>query len=110
MSEEVFAFLRAQVEIARRVYDAAKRDFWDVAQKLRNMPTLSTGELSPEGAALLQRVVACEQSAMSSYVEAMRRLNMYLTDGTIPDDLKALRASRIGLPARMAPYISVVQF
>jgi hypothetical protein len=86
MDAEVFKFLAQQVEETRTVYEVAKQRFWEIAGKPREWPT--TDLPYPDGSDLFRRVVAHEKFAMKVHVEAMMRLNRFLLDGTVPDDVR----------------------
>jgi hypothetical protein len=96
VDEEVFGFLLDQVEETKRLHQDAKRKFWAVAGKPRDMPSrLATGLPHPDGGEIVRRAVAEESFAMKTHIAAMMRLNRYLLDGTLPDNLpEKLRKSK----------------
>jgi hypothetical protein len=67
MDAEVFSFLLHQVEAKKLAYHAAR------------------GTRPDDPMAGFSRA---ERLALDAYAEAMARLNRYLLDGTIPDDLR----------------------
>jgi hypothetical protein len=76
----VFAVLLDQVEAAKRIHKEAKQRYWDVVKpRPRGIP--------PPDGELIRRIIADENRALNAYLEATMRLNRYLLDGTIPDDL-----------------------
>jgi hypothetical protein len=86
MDEEVYTFLVRQAEETKRAYEDAKQRFWEIAGKPREWPT--TDIPYPDGSQLFRRVVAHEKFTMKAHVEAITRLNRFLLDGTVPDDLR----------------------
>src|SRR5215469_14702463 len=88
VDDEIFAFLLEQVEETKRLHQEAKRKFWAIAGKPREVPSkFPTGLPHPDGSEAVRRAVADESFAMKTHIAAMMRLNRYLLDGTLPDNL-----------------------
>lgn len=87
VDEEVFALLLAQVEETKRAYRDAKERFWEVAGKPREMPRIPSNLPHPDGSELIRRAVSEERYAEKAHLQAMMRLNRYLLDGDIPEDV-----------------------
>ena len=77
MHEEVIAFLVLQVEETKRMHDDAKRHFWHVIKEPSGLPH---ADRSP----VFRSAVAQEKVTSEAYAEAVRQLDRYMLDGTIP--------------------------
>jgi hypothetical protein len=95
MDAEVFACLLREVEETKRAHEDAKQLFWEITAKPREWPT--HGLPNPDGSQFFRRVVACEKYAMRAHLAAMQRMNQFLMDGTIPDDVR----EKLGKPKTM---------
>jgi len=84
----IFRLLSDEVEKTKRAYEGAKENFWAVAGKPRELPRIPTGLPHPDGSELIRRAVAQENFARKAHIEAIMRLNQYLLDGTIPEDVR----------------------
>jgi hypothetical protein len=51
------------------------------------MPETFTGLPHPDGSQRIRKAIAEENFARQAYIEAMARLNRFLLDGKIPDDI-----------------------
>jgi hypothetical protein len=87
VNEEVYALLLAEVEEASRAHNAARDNFWRIAGQPRELPRFPTGLPHPDGSELIRNAVREENFARQSHVEAVIRLNRYLLDGRIPEDM-----------------------
>jgi hypothetical protein len=52
----------------------------------REWPT----EEYPEGSVRFRRVISHEKAALNAYIEAITRLNRFMLDGTVPDEVQKL--------------------
>jgi len=77
MHAKVIAFLVLQVEEAKRMHEDAKRHFWHVIKKPSGLPH---ADRSP----LFRSAVAQEKVTSETYAEAVRQLDRYMLDRTIP--------------------------
>ena len=89
IDEDVFSFLLAKVEETKKAHQEAKKNFWAVAGKPRELPKVPTSFPHPDGNELMRSVVAEENRALKAHIEAMTRLNQYLLNGTLPDEVPA---------------------
>jgi hypothetical protein len=44
----------------------------------------------PDGSVRFRRVIAHEKATLNTYIEAITRLNRFMLDGTIPNDVQKL--------------------
>lgn len=84
-SEHIEPILRASLTTATYAYNVAKHDFWVVCSQ----------QLSGEQKLVREAAAATAQRlAGEKMIEAMVRLNRFIANGTIPEDLKYLNAPR----------------
>jgi hypothetical protein len=88
VDEAIFALLRAELEQTKAAYHLAKENVWAlVAGNRREWPKVPAGLPHPDGSQAISRAVAEENFAQIAYIEAMTRLNRYLLEGTVPEDV-----------------------
>ena len=85
MDPDVFGILHKQVEETKCALEEAKQRFWELTRKPGELPA---GSGNPDGSEQYRRVIAEERFTLSAHLDAVRRLNDYLLDGTVPDDLR----------------------
>jgi len=79
---EISEKLRAELEEATRLHEEAKRNFWRVSAELPG------GLVDAEGIRRMQDAARVQTGAMKALAVTLRRVNAYLMDGIVPDDLK----------------------
>jgi hypothetical protein len=77
----IVEILRAEVERTHTEYNKAKQDFRHVAADI------PSGLPSPDGKQRIQNASHAQTLAMDAYAEALSRLNRFLIDGTISENL-----------------------
>lgn len=88
LDEAIFALLRAELEETKAAYQAAKEYVWAVvAATQREWSRVPVGLLHSDGSQSVSQAVAEEHFAQTAYIEAMTRLNRYLLEGAVPEDV-----------------------
>jgi hypothetical protein len=67
-----------------RAHDEAKRNYWELLRRPRELPTLE----HPEGSGSYRKVVEHERFTLNAHIEAIARLNKYLQARAVPDDVR----------------------
>lgn len=81
MDQSIFDFLQAEVDRANEQYIRAKERFYKIA-------AATPKGLPPEDATQWVANAARDQIvAMANYAKAIRQLNAFLLDGTVPEEL-----------------------
>ncbi len=89
INEEAFAILLAEVEATKRAHHDARKRFWEMAGRSRESSGSHEGGPPPvEGFEPMRAAVSEEGQMRKAHIEAVMRLNRYLLDGTIPDNVR----------------------
>jgi outer membrane PBP1 activator LpoA protein len=79
---EISEILRAELERATRQHEEAKRKFWRVSADIRSEQS------QPDGTRRVQNAAIEQNGAMKALAATLRRMNEFLMDGTVPEDLR----------------------
>lgn len=82
MDLSISDFLRAEVDRTQNEYYRAKEQFWNVT---RDLPS---GLPHPDGMKRIQNARRDESAALDKYINALRRLNDFVLDGVVPEELR----------------------
>lgn len=90
MDLSISDFLRAEVDRTQNEYYRAKERFWNITKDL------PSGLPHPDGMKRIQNARRDESAALDRYIHALRRLNDFVLDGVVPDELKDSRKKPVG--------------
>jgi hypothetical protein len=79
---EVEDILRNDLERAKKEYEAARRNFWQVCSDV------PSGIPHPDSERRILKTALVQTHAMNGLATALKRFNDYLINGTVPEDLK----------------------
>jgi hypothetical protein len=83
----VFAFLSEQVQLTKRAHEEARRAYWELVRYPGDLPAGDTVNDQRESD-WYRKTMSYERLTLNSHIEAMSRLNRYLKDGAIPEDVR----------------------
>lgn len=90
-TDPVHTFLLEELEHAKERHREAKERYWEAAGRPRQLPRLRTRLPDPENNAI-RCALAEETEARNAHLNALVRLNRYLVEGTVPEDLDEMRS------------------
>lgn len=93
MDPDILALLQSQLEESRERYRTAKEKHREVFDS-DEQPTASAGNIHPETSFFVRKIIAEERDARRRYFDAMMRLNSYLLNQVVPEDIKEILAKK----------------
>lgn len=85
--QRVFSALKEELERAKQRHEEAKEQFWRMSASPLALPRVTAGVSETDGSRVLRNVVDEENRARTAHLEALKRINEYLLNGTVPEDL-----------------------
>lgn len=82
MDKSIYDFLLAEMNRTREQYYSAKERAWSISADI------PSGLPHPDGVKRIQNAARDESAALDNYINSLRRLNDYVLDGVVPEDLK----------------------
>lgn len=86
--QRVYNALKEKLDKAKQRHEEAKEQFWRVGGSPRELPRLGAGIPEPDGSLILRKAVAEEIEARNAHLAALKQINEYLLNGTVPENLR----------------------
>lgn len=93
MDSDVLAILWSQLDEAKERYRKAKEQRREAIGNA-DQSAIPTGLPNPDGSLFIRKTLAEDSLARREYFEAMTRLNRYLIDRVVPDDVSEALARK----------------
>lgn len=97
MDDWILNTLRQELESAKEHHQEARERFWKVTGRPRQLlPRDTEGVPHPDGSLIIRKAAAEETHARKVHLEALIRMNAYLINGSVPEDLAKKSKSASG--------------
>lgn len=99
LPDAVRTFLIEEMEQAKERHRDAKERYWEAAGKPRHLPRPRSG-LPDSDECIIRRALAEESAARKAHLRALIRLNRYLIEGIVPDDIETTQRPEKAMSVR----------